>query len=137
MLKANLSRTAKIMCAALAALCAVCMAAGLLVIFRLHPFETPAAYAAGLLSGTLLSIAKVALMERSLNRAADMGELGNARNYGAFQALSRNLLTLGLFLLVFFFRNVFGLFGTIIGVLSLQPAALITGFVLRKDSAKI
>ncbi|MCL2166734.1 MAG: hypothetical protein FWH49_05540, partial [Clostridiales bacterium] len=113
------------------------LAAGLSVILWVFPFEPAAAYAVGLLAGTLLSAVKVALMERSLNRAADIGEFTGARNYGVVQVMLRNMLTLGFFLLVFFFRPVFGLFGAIAGILALQPAALITGYVLRKNSTQV
>ena len=136
-MKSGLSKTAKVMCAALAALCAFLLAAGLSVILWVFPFEPAAAYAIGLVAGTLLSAAKVVLMERSLNRAADIGEFTGARNYGLAQVMLRNMLTLGFFLLVFFFRPIFGLFGAIAGVLSLQPAALITGYLLRKDSTQV
>jgi hypothetical protein len=136
-MKYGLSRTAKIMCGALLALCVFFLMAGLSAISFLYPFEQPLAYSIGLVTGTLLSVAKVILMEKTLNRAADMGEFKSARNYGALQITLRNVLTLGFFLAVFFFREVFGLFGAIIGVLSLQAAAYITGFILRKDSAQV
>ena len=76
-------------------------------------------------------------MERSLNHAADMADYKQARGYGSMQVVFRHLLTIGVFLLVFFFPRVFGLFGTVLGVLSMQLAAYITGFILRKDSARI
>ena len=136
-MKLSLSKTAKIMCGVLAGLFAVSLAAGLAIGILLIPFEPPRAYTIGLLTGTLLSAVKVILMEKSLNRAADMGEFGSARNYGFLQVSLRNLLTLGFFLLVFFFNHIFGLYGAIIGVLSLQPAAAVTGYILRKETAQI
>ena len=136
-MKPGLSVTAKIMCSVLAGLCAFFMAVGLIVNKFVISFEAPAAYAAGLLIGTALSMVRVIMMERSLNRAADMEDYDHARSYGSMQVFIRNLVTVGVFLLVFFYRTVFGLFGTIIGALSIQLAAYITGFFLRKDSAQI
>ena len=125
------------MCAVLLCLCAFFMVVGIAAASFIYPFEPPATYAAGLLIGILLSIFKVALMEKMLNHAADIGERKSARNYGALQVTFRNILTLGVLLMVFFFRQTFGLFGTIIGILSLQLAAYITGFILRKDTTRI
>ena len=133
----KLSKTAKTMCCVLCGLCAFFLVAGITVSVLIYSFETPRAYAAGLLAGTLLSVVKVVLMEKMLNRAADIAEAKSARNYGALSVTFRNLLTVGVLLLVFFFRDVFGLFGAIIGILSLQLASYITGYILRKDSAQI
>ena len=136
-MKLGLSKTARIMCSVLLGLCAFFIAAGWLVITWVYPFEPAPAYAVGLISGTLLSAFRVVLMEKSLNRAVDMGEYDKAKSYGALQVLLRNLITLGFFVLVFFFRQVFGMFGAIIGVLSLQLSGYLTGFILRKDSTKV
>ena len=125
------------MCGVLTLLCAAFLAAGLLATAFIYPFEPPGPYAAGLFTGMMLSVARIILMEKSLNRSADIGEFHGARNYGAAQVVLRNLLTLGVLVMVFFFRQVFGLFGAIIGILSIQPAALVTGYILRKDSAQI
>ena len=133
----SLSKTAKIMCAVLLCLCAFFLIAGIAVSLLIYPFDPPGPYAVGLFIGTVLSMVKVVLMEKMYSHAADIGEGKSARNYGALQVLFRNLLTLGVLLMVFFFRDIFGLFGTIIGILSLQLTAYITGFILRKDSAQV
>ena len=133
----KLSKTAKIMCCAVVGLCAFFLGAGLVASSRIYPFEPPGPYAVGLFTGTLLSLVKVVLMEKMFSRAADIAEAGSAKKYGALQVTFRNLLTLGVLLMVFFFRDTFGLFGTIIGVLILQPAAYITGFILRKDTTRV
>ena len=133
----GMSRTARLMCFILICLCIVFSVAGLLINAFVYPFEPPAAYITGLLAGTALSIAKVKMMERSLNRIADMENSKNAQSYGALQSIFRNLLTLGLLALVFFFRDIFGLFGTIISVLYMQIAAYIAGYLLRKDKKRL
>ena len=133
----KLSKTAKTMCCVLLGLCAFFLVAGIAVSVLIYNFETPAVYAAGLLAGTILSVAKVVLIEKMLNHAADIAEAKSARNYGALSVTFRNLLTVGVLLLVFFFRDVFGLFGAIIGILSLQLASYITGFILRKDTTQV
>jgi len=136
-MKIEISITAKTICLTLACLCGLFVAIGLYVITRFYSFEPPGAYLRGLLAGTLLSAIKVVLMEKTLNRAADMSEFKGARKYGALQVSLRNMLTLSVFVLVLSFREIFGLYGTIIGVLSLQPAAFITGIILRKDTKKV
>ena len=133
----KLSKTAKVMCSALFGLCAFFMAAGIAATNLLYRFEPPGAYAAGLLAGTLLSVVKVVLMEKMLERAADTADAKSAKSYGSLSVTFRNLLTIAVFLLVFFFRDIFGLFGAIIGVLLIQLAAFVTGAILRKDETKV
>lgn len=125
------------MCGVLLCLCVFFLAAGLTVTLAVYRFEPPGAYAAGLLAGTLLSAVKIVLMEKMLDRAADTADAKGAKSYGALSVTFRNLLTVAVFLLVFFFRDIFGLFGAIIGVLLIQLAAFLTGIILRKDSIKV
>ena len=136
----GLSRTARIMIAALVGLFAAFLVAGLCLGLLVASFERPGAYALGLAAGTAVSIIKVVLMERGLNRIADMGEAGEhggARAYGTFQVVLRNMLTLALFAAAFLFRAVIGPWGAITGTLALQLSAYITGYALRRESAKI
>ena len=131
----RLSKTAKIMCGALLALLALFMAVGMAVIFVVFPFEEPAPFALGLGLGVLHSIAKVVMLEKSLERILSL-ESG-ARNLGALHALLRYFFTMAVLALAFLFPDIFGRWGTIIGVLSLQLAAYITGYILRKDSTEV
>ena len=133
----RLSYTAKTMCATLAGLCVFFLVVGLAVTTWVFPFEPALPYAIGLLAGTLHSMLKVVLLERTLNRAADIGEYGQAKGYGTMQAMLRNLITLALFAMVFAFRDIFGLFGTILGVLALQMSGYVVGYILRKNPAKV
>lgn len=129
----KVSKTAATMCAAIGGLFLLFLAAGLLVTMLLYPFERPLPYALGLLLGCLLSAAKVILLEKSIGRSVDM-EGKTARGYASLMAALRYLLTIAVLLLVFFFRDVFGLFGAIIGLLSLQAAAYITGHIVKNRS---
>jgi len=108
----------------------ILLVAGLLVSTLLFPFEKPLPYFLGLLMGSLLSAAKVILLEKSLGNSLDM-EGTNARNYAGAQAVLRYFLTILVLLPVFFLPGIFGLFGTILGILALQFAAYITGFRLK------
>jgi len=126
----NVSKTARTMCRALCCLFAALLTAGLLVCIFIYPFERPLPYTIGLVTGTLLSILKVILLEKSIGNALDM-EGGSAKNYVALQSVLRYLLTIAVLLCVVFFPGVFGLFGVIIGILSLQAAAYVTGYLMR------
>lgn len=132
-LRLNISETGVIMCAVIGCLFVLFAVAGLLVSVLIYPFERPAAYVSGLLVGCLLSAVKVILLEKTLDRSADM-ESGMAKGYASLMAILRYALTIGVLLLVVFFRGVFGLFGIIIGILSLQAAAYVTAFIIRKKN---
>lgn len=127
----NLSETAAVMCTVIGGLFILFLVVGMTVSALIYPFERPAQYALGLLLGCLLSEAKVVLLEKSIDRSIDM-EGKTAQGYANLMAVLRYFLTVAVLLTVFFFRNVFGLFGAIAGILSLQVAAYITGHVMKK-----
>lgn len=128
----KLSNTAAIMCAVIAGLFLALLFLGLGVILLLYPFEQPLPYFLGLLAGCLLSAVKVVLLERSLGHAVDLPEEKQAKNYGHLHAILRYFLTAAVLLVVILFPKVFGLFGMILGILSLQISAYITGFIVRR-----
>lgn len=132
MCRLGLSETARIMCGVIAGLFAGLLAAGLLVALLVHPFERPLPYALGLALGCALSLTKVVLLERALEHAADLGDGKAAKNYGNLMALARYGLTVAVLLGVVFFPGVFGLFGVIFGILTLQISAYAASHVLRK-----
>ena len=136
-MKLGLSKTARLLCALLVILGMGFLVLGIVITLWIYPFEPAPAYAIGLTVGICHSMLKVVLMERSLNRAADMVELASARGYGAMHAIFRNFLTLALFVLVYLFRDILGMFGAIVGALALQPAGYIAGYLLRKNSIKV
>lgn len=127
----NLTLTAKTMCRVLAALFAVLLGVGLVVILAIYPFEKPLAWGLGLLLGTGLSVLKVVLMDKSLAKSVDMDAEG-AKNYANLQMMLRYALTIAVLVGAFFFRNVIGAFGVVAGILALQISAYISAFALRK-----
>lgn len=128
----RLSRTASVMCAVTGALFLLLLALGLLVIHFVHAFERPLPYTVGLLTGCLLSAVKVVLLEKVLERSLDLQEEKPAKNYAHLQSLLRYLLTIVVLLSVVAFPRVFGLWGMIVGVLSLQASAYISGMIVRR-----
>ena len=129
-----LSKTGAIMCKALVALFVLLLIAGLLVIRFLYAFERPLPFAVGLLLGCALSALKVVLLEKSLSRSLDMAEK-DANNYSSLQAILRYGLTVAVMLSAVFLPRYVGLFGLILGVLSLQPSAYITSFILSRSAS--
>jgi len=127
----KLSMTAVTMLIAIAGLFGALLLAGELVIFLAYRFEGPIPFGVGLLLGCALSAAKVVLLERSLNRAVDLGA-DKAKNYARFQMVLRYGLTIVVVLGAVFFRQAVGLFGIIAGLLSLQLASYIASIALRK-----
>jgi len=117
-----------------AIVCLALLAAGMFVIYFVYPFEGMPQYASGLLLGCVHSVLKVVLLEKSISNTADM-EKKPAENYAKLQFLMRYAITGVTFAIVIIFRGVFGLFGTILGVLSLQAAAHITGFCIKNPDA--
>lgn len=128
----NLSKTSKLMLAAIAAVCLALLLLGLLVTTWIFPFEKPSAFAAGIIVGCLHSMLKVILLEKSINQTLDM-EKERAASFSHLHTMGRYVLTIAVFAAVILYPNVFGLFGAIIGVVSLQLAAHITNRMLKKD----
>jgi len=111
---------------------AALLAGGLLIIFFAYRFERPLAFGLGLLTGCALSVLKVILLEKAFNKAVDMGK-EKAPNYARLQAVLRYGLTIVVMLGAVVFPRFIGLFGIIAGILSLQLASYITGFLRRKN----
>jgi hypothetical protein len=126
----EVSETAAIMIAALCCIFFALLTAGLLVIGFAYPFEQPLPFGVGLLTGSILSVYKVILLERSLERSVDM-EQGIVRNYSTLQAILRYTLTIAVFLCAVFFPRVIGVFGVVLGALSLQFSAYIANALIK------
>lgn len=127
-----ISPTAKRMAVAVGIFFAVFLAIGLAVIRWVYPFEGALPYALGLALGCALSVTKILLIERALNQCADM-EGKQATSYAQFQYVLRLGLTLAVLAAVVVLRDVFGLFGAILGILSLQISAYAAKLFLKKD----
>jgi len=137
----GMSKTAQIMMTAVVSVCFVLLILGLLVINFIYQFEKSLLYAAGIMIGCVHSLIKVVLLEKSISRTLDIGETGGNSEHDAKRAsniaylhyVGRFVLTGAVFVLVIIFPGIFGLFGAIIGVLSLQAAAIVTNAVLQKQ----
>ncbi|MCL2462278.1 MAG: ATP synthase subunit I [Defluviitaleaceae bacterium] len=117
----TISGTAKQLIYGVIAVSATVLLAGLSVIFFIFRFDDPLAFASGLLLGAATASARVVLLEKSIARAAGKG--AQAAIAGArLGFLARYALTAGVLAAAALIPGV-SLFGTIAGVLSLQPAA--------------
>ena len=132
----GLTRTAQVMIAWVVAVCVVILAVGLLGIHFIHPFEGSMPFMTGLALGCLHSIAKVIILEKSINKILDLEESGSAQGLSRAHFFGRYALTAVVFIIAMMLPDIFGLFGTIAGVLSLQLAGHITGQVLRDKTIK-
>ena len=127
----GLSKTAVVMCITLGILFPALFLIGLLIIQFVYPFEGILPFGTGLLAGILISFAKVVLLEKSISKAVEMDDGGRAKNYANLQSILRYLGTFALIAGAVSFPKIFGLFGIIVGILSLQLAAYITAGVLK------
>ena len=132
----GLSKTAIVMCACLAFLFVLTWMIGLILIFFVYPFEGVLPFTVGLLTGVLLSMAKVVLLEKALMKALDMGD-ASAKNYANLQAMLRYVGTAAVLVCAIFFTEIFGLIGIICGVLSLQVSAYLTTLVLKRNPSLV
>ena len=132
----GLSKTAHVMCVSLVCLFVLVWTGGILLIVFVYPFEGLLQFSAGLLAGSLLSLAKVILLEKALVKAVDL-EDARAKNYANFQAMLRYIGTAAVLSFAFFFNEIFGVIGIICGVLSLQIAAYLTTAVLKRNPAYV
>jgi len=131
----NLSKTAQIMMKSAAAICLAFFVLGLLVIILIYPFEGILPYATGIALGCVHSIIKIILLEKSLSKTMDLDKK-IASNIAFFHYIGRIVLTVAVFALVILFPGVFGLFGAIIGVVSLQFSAYVTNIILKRQESK-
>jgi len=132
----TLSKTSRIMLRAIGGLFFALLAIGLVISVFIYPFERPIAFVAGLFVGCALSVAKVILLEKALGRSFDL-EGTNAKNYATLQSILRYVLTIAVLLVVVVFPDMFGLWGTILGVLTLQFSAYIANIVINKTDKKL
>jgi hypothetical protein len=110
------------------------LVAGVSVSVFAYPFERPSAYAAGLFAGCAFCAVKILLLDRTLTRAVDMGS--HAKNYVSLHAAIRYIGTVVAFVPALAFPKIFGLFGVIAGILSMQLAAYLTHAVMRRLDRK-
>ena len=126
------------MMTAVAAVCFVLLIPGLFVINFIYKFEGNLPYTAGIMIGCIHSLIKIVLLEKSINRTLEIGESGEheakkASGVAYLHYAGRFILTGAVFALAVIFPKIFGIFGAIAGVLSLQAAAIIANMVLQKQ----
>ena len=130
----GITKTAKrlLQCAGLVCLAAFIIGCAVIFIW----FEEPILYyAAGVAWGYVVTCARAVSLDRSLQKSTDMG--GNkAKGYAFLQFFFRYILTFGALAAAVFvpFINMWGAF---IGVLSLQPAAYLAGFLMKDKDLDI
>ena len=127
----RLSPTAKVMCIVEGILFIILLIAGYNIYFFIYPFERPLPYTVGLMTGCSLSAAKIILLERTISRAVDLGK--QAKNYASLNAIVRYFGTIAAVAPAFIFRDTFGVYGVVAGLLTLQLAAFITSFIIKKN----
>jgi len=129
-----MSKTSILMVASAAVICAALLILGLAVIFFAYPFERPLPFAAGLGMGFLHTVFKIVTLEKSIQKTVDL-EKDRAVAMARLLTFARMGITVAVFVLVILFPRVFGLFGAIAGVVSLQLSAYATNILIRKDTS--
>ncbi len=128
----NVSDTAKKMMLLIGIIFIIALVIGSLVY---RDFAKIMPYAAGLSFGTLFAILKVILLEKSISKAIDM-DSKQAQGYASLAFILRFSAT-AVLLVVSALNPSIDLWGTIIGILSLQVSAYGVNFLLlREDKRK-
>jgi len=110
-------------------------AAGLLIIINvpfIYDFVKPLPYSVGLFTGCLLSAVKLVFIHSSLARVMDMEDDGKAKSYASLQAILRLFGTMAVMLSAVLFPEIIGVFGLVIGLVSLRLAAYIAGRMINR-----
>jgi len=121
----TISDTAKNLIITMAAISLLCLGIGLMF------FENKYAYAKGILFGTIISILKLLLLERTLNKTVDMDK-NNASNFARAHYMIRYFITI-VVLAVAAKVDSIDLIGVIIGLFVLRPAVFIVNIKMNKS----
>ena len=108
-------------------ICAVAFVVGLFFFADWH------IYLIGLFIGASVTAVRLFWLERSVGRSLNMEKQG-ATNYMRLTFLARYAIMAVVLVAVFLTRNYSMITGVIIGLISLQPAAYIFGFTLKRKS---
>lgn len=92
------------------------------------------AYAKGIIFGTVFSILKLLLLERTINKSLDMSKSG-AQNYARAHYMLRYLLT-GVVLAVGALEPSISLLGVIIGIFCMRPAVYAATYIEKKQNSE-
>ena len=108
-------------------------AIGLVVGLFLVP--DPAFYAIGVGLGTTMSILKMLLLERAINKLTqtDPEDIKTAQNAMRLGYMSRYLLTAGVLIGALLLLDLWGLVGTFVGTVAMTVAAVAMRFFVKED----
>ena len=134
MMRKHFSKTSILMMKSAGAICAGLLILGLAVIFYIYAFEKPLPFAVGMGMGLIHTIVKIITLEKSIQKTVDL-EKNHAVIMARLLSAARFGITILIFVPVLLFPGIFGLFGTIAGVLSLQLCVYPTHFLLRNDTS--
>jgi hypothetical protein len=132
---AQLYKTARELRMAMLVVLAVQALVGLLVILTLWAFDRPLPYLLGLAAGGGISAFRLRLLQRSLVKTLDM-DSDTAQNMTRLQFALRYFLTAALVAVVVFLRSYVSLIGTLVGILSLQFAVYLVGYMERRRESQ-
>jgi len=118
----KLSGAAKKMIVVIGISFAVISAAGFVAQALYFPEFQPLPFAIGVLLGCMLSALKVILLDRTVSKALTL-EAADAKNYIGIQVFARFILT-GVVLATAAINDYVSLWGTAVGILTLQVAAV-------------
>jgi hypothetical protein len=130
----GLSGTARVMIASVVVICAVLMAAGLIVINFIYEFEQSAPFMAGIAVGCAHSVIKIIAMEKSLERIADTDK-EKAKGLGKLLYSARLLITIAALASAVIFKAI-GMFGVAAGILTLSLAAYAANMIFIRQGKK-
>ncbi|MCL2538740.1 MAG: hypothetical protein FWE66_00220 [Oscillospiraceae bacterium] len=134
-LLSGISKTAVLMLVIISILFFLFCVAGLLVIINVpavYAYEKPLPYCVGLFSGCLLSAVKLLFIHNSLAKVMDLQDDDKAKSYASLQAILRHVGTIAVMLCAVFFPKLFGVFGLVIGILTLRLTAFIAGRMIDR-----
>lgn len=131
MLVFSISETSRNVLKSIAAISLVFLGIGVLVILFLFEGRSLYSYCAGIIFGAVFTCLKFMLLERTLNRSANMPSK-NAQNYVRLHYMFRYFLT-GVALVVCALRSPICLLGFVLGLFSLRPAVYLAAKKVKDE----
>ena len=128
----SVSETSRNVLKSIAAISLMFLGIGILVILFLFEGRSLYSYCAGVVFGALFTCLKFILLERTLNRSADMPSK-NAQNYVRLHYMLRYFLT-GAALIVCALRSPACLLGFVLGLFSLRPAVYLAAKKIKDEN---
>lgn len=130
------SLTAKYMIVAVIALFLAFSLLGGIIITFFYEFEPLPKFLLGLGSASLVTIVRLVLMDKSVNKSARMEE-DKAKNHAQLHFFVRYFLTLAYAVVVVILSKYVGVIGAIIGLFNMQLSAYIANYFINVKNPKI